>query len=344
VYTPIETIGRDVLATIFSGMLVLTLLFLIWIFIIADESQRVYAQSANVSFHLERQNSSFALPAAVNTVLEESLHHAGTIVEVAGIIAGTSGIYIAYRKRRKKDVRYISERLVMYTKSGLEGNVVLEEIPSKDNAKKIEEQFGKVLAMLPEIKLKQIQTHKDFVELCKTFGLDPQTVIPKISNEIINMLHYVKPYFSSLLLQDINSAINERYIGNKIGKRYQFHLHSKDRLLKEIPTFPINTLEAFVELIISVGLEKEVSRVRFIFNIDAESRTESLEVHSIAEGIKTDLENLFIILKISLSRFFIFYSEAGAEEAVGGQQDLNLELFKTEFNANNVSILGLYSK
>jgi hypothetical protein len=315
----------------FSAMRVLPFVFFICISIIAI-----------IVLSVQEKNSSLPLPAAVYTAGGYLLHHSHAIVELTVAIGVTGGAYAAYSKRRKQGNSSTSEQLGIQIKSGLEGNM-LEGIPFTNSAKKIEDQFGKALAMLPEIKLKQIQRHKDFVGWCKTFGLDPQMTVAKISNEIIDMLHYVKPYFSSLLLQDINSTINERYVRNKVGKHYEFHLHSKDRFLKDIPTFSLNTLEAYIELIICGELERELSRTRLIFNMTAESTTESLEVHSTTEGIKTDLENLFIVLKMSLSRFFIFYSESGVEEVVGGQQDLDLELWKTEFSANDVSVLGLYS-
>jgi hypothetical protein len=258
-----------------SGMFILKnitmmaafIIFIISVFIVIDSPQ-TYAQELVFTEVLPHSNTNLVMEqVAILTDIGKGLLEKAL---VAGLVAAAAGGgYALYknRQRSKSQQQTSLQQLTIQIRCGIEDHRI-DIIESTDSIKKIEERFQAALNMLPEIKLKRLEKHIDFVEWCGAFGLDHNEINSKISNEIIkDMLAYLKPYYSSLFLEDIYDIANQRYIKNEVGKRYKFNINSKDGF--DIPTFNLNPLEAFIEFVILKDTE-ETSKARLTFKLDTE--------------------------------------------------------------------------
>ncbi len=180
----------------------------------------------------------------------------------------------------------------------------IENLQSINEIKRIEKEFRTVLGAILEgrEKLKKLQKAKDFVEWCREAKEDPNTIISKISNDIIgNFIGCIEPYFASLFLKSI-SIESQTVIINKDKETNDQSI--QNRYVNFNAKFNLKPLEPFIKLTLLID-EVPTSSVRLIFSIDTSVNMNNATVYSSNEGTKIVVESINIGLQLSFSRLVI---------------------------------------
>lgn len=157
---------------------------------------------------------------------------------------------------------------------------------SSDYVKKVEEELEEVLDSILENNegLNQLQEIKTIADWYREAKEDPYKIPSIISNKIIeHMLEYVKPYFTSLLLENISIESKVRRNGVK------FDLD-----------FSLKPIRPYVELAKAVNGVEVPPPIRLTFQIDTDVNIQDLQINSSPEGKAVDLEKLVIALNLSI--------------------------------------------
>jgi hypothetical protein len=239
---------------------------------------------------------------------------AGLGAVFAAIVAGSYAIKKIHKhskshkkgKEQKEEQKLHVIRLAI--NCGLE-NIIeeakeIENLQSINEIKRIEKEFRTVLGAILEgrEKLKKLQKAKDFVEWCREAKEDPNTIISKISNDIIgNFIGCIEPYFASLFLKSISIESQTVIINNDKDTKDQTN---QNRYVNFNAKFNLKPLEPFIKLTLLID-EVPTSSVRLIFSIDTSVSMKNAKVYSTNEGTKIVVDSINIVLQLSFSRLVI---------------------------------------
>jgi len=176
---------------------------------------------------------------------------------------------------------------------------------------KLEQGFSKAVDDILKNRkvIKKVQKDFDFIKWCKETKENPNKILSKVSDDIVNkFLSSMSPYFSNLILSELSvesdiSATRDRH--KKIRKSIQFNL---------VP------IEPYIEFVLYVNTQR-MSSAKFIFTIKTNVEVKNLTVNMTATDTnvevklqekpeenydkKISIENLIFVITVEFSRLKI---------------------------------------
>ncbi len=213
---------------------------------------------------------------------------------------------------------------------GIEGKSV-QRRPLDTEAKKVEESFGKALKKLHiGDKLIQLKEIGPFLEWCKESQRNPDEIISTIDNEVFGeTIEYLKPYYSSYLLENLNKIAISRIKEQDPSKRVHH--------MKYDQQFTLEPIGVYIELS-RIEDRVKTESFRLVFKTETEVNIRKFEALFTLEGIKTFSQDISATVTLSISKVSVSNVPSPIEVPTlswKGQFHVNdLYRFSVERNAN----------